>query len=302
MMREGLLKENIDGEALLWAHNRLIGRPEQRKILMMISDGAPVDDSTLSVNPGNYLERHLRAVIELIETRSPVELLAIGIGHDVTRYYRRAVTIVDAEELAGAMTEQLASLFGEESPRDTRRGAATRRMSRQPTARRPVRLVLAACAALVLASLACSGRSMPGSEPSGGDIQVAARPIDQFRIGAPTAAVRPAGIRRRAGNDVADSAGLRRALGVALPHARTAISSALPTPASGSSARLSMTPSGRPTGMRDFRMEPMVDSDGTRYPAQMGGRCRRPGVKDGLATVGFERNHRIAAIQARPDP
>ncbi|UCI08805.1 cobaltochelatase subunit CobT [Mesorhizobium sp. B1-1-8] len=126
MMREGLLKENIDGEALLWAHNRLIGRPEQRKILMMISDGAPVDDSTLSVNPGNYLERHLRAVIELIETRSPVELLAIGIGHDVTRYYRRAVTIVDAEELAGAMTEQLASLFGEESARDTRRGGMRR--------------------------------------------------------------------------------------------------------------------------------------------------------------------------------
>jgi cobaltochelatase CobT len=126
MMREGLLKENIDGEALLWAHNRLIARPEQRKILMMISDGAPVDDSTLSVNPGNYLERHLRAVIELIETRSPVELLAIGIGHDVTRYYRRAVTIVDAEELAGAMTEQLASLFGEESARETRRGGIRR--------------------------------------------------------------------------------------------------------------------------------------------------------------------------------
>ncbi len=123
MMREGLLKENIDGEALLWAHSRLIARPEQRKILMMISDGAPVDDSTLSVNPGNYLERHLRAAIELIETRSPVELLAIGIGHDVTRYYRRAVTIVDAEELAGAMTEQLAALFGEESGRDARRRA-----------------------------------------------------------------------------------------------------------------------------------------------------------------------------------
>jgi cobaltochelatase CobT len=121
MMREGLLKENIDGEALLWAHKRLIARPEQRKILMMISDGAPVDDSTLSVNPGNYLERHLRGVIDLIETRSPVELLAIGIGHDVTRYYRRAVTIVDAEELAGAMTEQLASLFSEESSRDGRR-------------------------------------------------------------------------------------------------------------------------------------------------------------------------------------
>ncbi len=126
MMREGLLKENIDGEALLWAHQRLMARTEQRKILMMISDGAPVDDSTLSVNPGNYLERHLRAVIELIETRSPVELLAIGIGHDVTRYYRRAVTIVDAEELAGAMTEQLASLFGEENVRESRRGGMRR--------------------------------------------------------------------------------------------------------------------------------------------------------------------------------
>ena len=113
MMREGLLKENIDGEALDWAHSRLLGRSEQRKILMMISDGAPVDDSTLSVNPGNYLERHLRYVIEEIETRSPVELIAIGIGHDVTRYYRRAVTIVDAEELGGAMTDKLAELFSE---------------------------------------------------------------------------------------------------------------------------------------------------------------------------------------------
>jgi cobaltochelatase CobT len=116
MMREGLLKENIDGEALDWAHQRLLGRPEQRKILMMISDGAPVDDSTLSVNPGNYLERHLRYVIEEIEIRSPVELIAIGIGHDVTRYYRRAVTIVDAEELGGAMTEKLAELFDENAP------------------------------------------------------------------------------------------------------------------------------------------------------------------------------------------
>jgi len=121
MMREGLLKENIDGEALDWAHKRLLGRSEQRKILMMISDGAPVDDSTLSVNPGNYLERHLRWVIEEIETRSPVELIAIGIGHDVTRYYRRAVTIVDAEELGGAMTEKLAELFDEESPGAPRR-------------------------------------------------------------------------------------------------------------------------------------------------------------------------------------
>jgi cobaltochelatase CobT len=116
MMREGLLKENIDGEALDWAHKRLLARSEQRKILMMISDGAPVDDSTLSVNPGNYLERHLRWVIEDIETRSPVELIAIGIGHDVTRYYRRAVTIVDAEELGGAMTEKLAELFDENPP------------------------------------------------------------------------------------------------------------------------------------------------------------------------------------------
>ncbi len=108
MMKEGLLKENIDGEALLWAHQRLIGRPEQRKILMVISDGAPVDDSTLSVNTGHYLERHLRAVIHQIENLSPVELIAIGIGHDVTRYYRRAVTLVDVEQLGGAIVENLA--------------------------------------------------------------------------------------------------------------------------------------------------------------------------------------------------
>ena len=115
MLREGLLKENIDGEALLWAHNRLIVRPEQRRILMVISDGAPVDDATLSVNPGNYLERHLRTVIDYVERRSPVELTAIGIGHDVTRYYRRAVTINDAEELGGTMMQNLAELFEEET-------------------------------------------------------------------------------------------------------------------------------------------------------------------------------------------
>lgn len=114
MMREGLLKENIDGEALTWAHKRLLGRPEQRRILMMISDGAPVDDTTLSANSGTYLEKHLRQVIHEIETRSPVELLAIGIGHDVTRWYSRAVTITDAEELGGAMTEKLAELFEEQ--------------------------------------------------------------------------------------------------------------------------------------------------------------------------------------------
>ncbi len=128
MMREGLLKENIDGEALMWAHNRIVGRPEQRKILMVISDGAPVDDSTLSVNAGNYLERHLRRVIEDIEDKSSVELSAIGIGHDVTRYYRKAVTIVDAEQLGGAMTEQLIGLFAEE--KEHGRAGTSSRVSR----------------------------------------------------------------------------------------------------------------------------------------------------------------------------
>ncbi|MDX5330452.1 MAG: cobaltochelatase subunit CobT, partial [Caulobacteraceae bacterium] len=120
MMREGLLKENIDGEALMWAHHRLLGRPEARRILMVISDGAPVDDSTLSVNSGHYLERHLREVIAEIEGKSPVQLIAIGIGHDVTRYYRRAVTIVDVEQLAGVIVDQLAELFDEEIRKPTR--------------------------------------------------------------------------------------------------------------------------------------------------------------------------------------
>ena len=123
MMKEGLLKENIDGEALEWAHRRMIGRPEARKILMVISDGAPVDDSTLSVNPANYLEKHLRDVIAMVERRKAVELIAIGIGHDVTRYYQRAVTITDVEQLAGAMTEQLAALLRQ---RPARAGEALR--------------------------------------------------------------------------------------------------------------------------------------------------------------------------------
>ena len=123
MMREGLLKENIDGEALLWAHNRMLARSEDRRILMVISDGAPVDDSTLSVNTGNYLERHLRQVIGMIEARSPVELIAVGIGHDVTRYYARAVTIMDAEQLGGTIIDQLAQLFDE----DAAAGAPRRR-------------------------------------------------------------------------------------------------------------------------------------------------------------------------------
>ncbi|WP_341711923.1 cobaltochelatase subunit CobT [Erythrobacter sp.] len=111
MMREGLLKENIDGEALLWAHTRLLARPEDRRILMVISDGAPVDDSTLSVNQAGYLESHLRKVIDWIEKQSPVQLAALGIGHDVTRYYKKSVTIMDVEQLGGTIIEQLAGLF-----------------------------------------------------------------------------------------------------------------------------------------------------------------------------------------------
>ncbi|WP_375206122.1 cobaltochelatase subunit CobT [Hyphococcus sp.] len=124
MMKEGLLKENIDGEALIWAHQRLLGRPESRRILMVISDGAPVDDTTSSANGGAYLERHLREVIGYIENRSPVELLAIGIGHDVTRYYRRALTIVDVDQLGGAIIDKLAELFDEDVPQQKGRGRA----------------------------------------------------------------------------------------------------------------------------------------------------------------------------------
>lgn len=123
MLREGILKENIDGEALLWAHERLLARHEDRRIMLVISDGAPVDDSTLSVNSGSYLERHLREVITYIENRSPVELLAIGIGHDVTRYYRRAVTITDVDQLGGAVVGQLTDLFDEDSGGPRRRVA-----------------------------------------------------------------------------------------------------------------------------------------------------------------------------------
>jgi cobaltochelatase CobT len=130
MMKEGLLKENIDGEALEWAHRRMVARPEARKILMVISDGAPVDDSTLSVNPANYLEKHLRDVIAMVERRRAVELIAIGIGHDVTRYYQHAVTITDVDQLAGAMTEQLATLF-DRDPRARARLSGTGRTFRR---------------------------------------------------------------------------------------------------------------------------------------------------------------------------
>ena len=182
MMREGLLKENIDGEALDWAHKRLLARPEQRKILMMISDGAPVDDSTLSVNPGNYLERHLRWVIEEIETRSPVELIAIGIGHDVTRYYRRAVTIVDAEELGGAMTDKLAELFEEHAAEEP---------ARPPRAQaRGVIVARAGCAgivcrcwsrALIAVGVATRWRSAASPARAGARSTSRATPIDSFR-------------------------------------------------------------------------------------------------------------------------
>jgi cobaltochelatase CobT len=141
MMREGLLKENIDGEALIWAHQRLVHRTEQRRILMVISDGAPVDDSTLSVNSGHYLERHLRTVIAEIENASPVELIAIGIGHDVRRYYRRAVTIVDVEQLGGAITDQLAELFDEE-PRAAK-GRVSPTLQAPPTVQGPSPLAAA---------------------------------------------------------------------------------------------------------------------------------------------------------------
>ncbi len=170
MMREGLLKENIDGEALLWAHDRLLNRREQRKIMMVISDGAPVDDSTLSVNVGNYLERHLRQVIEEIETRSPVELIAIGIGHDVTRYYKRAVTIVDAEQLGGAMTEQLADLFDENGKAPNPVAMAVPPLTRQMT--RPAGAVTGASAGAprygglkTATKQAVKARSGPPSKP-----------------------------------------------------------------------------------------------------------------------------------------
>ncbi|MEM8916000.1 MAG: cobaltochelatase subunit CobT, partial [Pseudomonadota bacterium] len=132
MLREGILKENIDGEALMWAHSRLISRPEERRILMVISDGAPVDDSTLSVNSGSYLERHLKKVIDYLEKLSPVQVLAIGIGHDVTRYYRRAVTLVDAEQLGGIMVDKLAELFDEPSPREAQRAGRAAGRPRTP--------------------------------------------------------------------------------------------------------------------------------------------------------------------------
>ena len=209
MMREGLLKENIDGEALDWAHKRLLARTEQRKILMMISDGAPVDDSTLSVNPGNYLERHLRWIIEEIELRSPVELIAIGIGHDVTRYYRRAVTIVDAEELGGAMTEKLAELFEEHAVADQRQRAEARRLSASRSDASALacasrRSLVAALAGGVAASARCrpARRRPPPNRRSHRGPRAAARRVRHPRSVAPSV--------RRCSNSAADWCSARR--------------------------------------------------------------------------------------------
>ena len=111
MLKDGLLKENIDGESLLWALDRIWKRKEERKILMVISDGAPVDDSTISTNPSNYLEKHLKQVIKFIENKTNIEIIAIGIGHNVNKYYKKAVTINDPDQLGGTMIKNFIELF-----------------------------------------------------------------------------------------------------------------------------------------------------------------------------------------------
>ena len=197
MMREGLLKENIDGEALLWAHHRLIGAAEERKILMVISDGAPVDDSTLSVNPGNYLERHLRQVIDWIETRSPVELVAIGIGHDVTRYYSRAVTIMDAEQLGGTMMGKLASLFDKEEHKGIRAARGPRGDPKAAGAgggagrRRALSLrsILRSLFVVCLLATACAGASPPPAVAQKPRLEVPRTSSQPFQIDDPSAKI-----------------------------------------------------------------------------------------------------------------
>ena len=223
MLREGILKENIDGEALLWAHNRLLPRTEERKIMMVISDGAPVDDSTLSVNPGNYLERHLRDVIDWIETRSPVELIAIGIGHDVTRYYRRAVTIVDADQLGGTMMEQLASLFDEEETKESVRAARGRASSPKaarlaPASRAAAPPDLALHPPLAVRRLPARHRLRRRLAAAGGGAGAAARDQDLLAALQDRRSVgqdhRPPGLARRP-RDVGQHAPFRRLVGPA---------------------------------------------------------------------------------------
>ena len=300
MMREGLLKENIDGEALMWAHQRLIARPEQRKILMVISDGAPVDDSTLSVNPGNYLERHLRAVIELIETRSPVELIAIGIGHDVTRYYRRAVTIVDAEELAGAMTEQLASLFDEETLRDIRRGGGRRRPDEwlSSSRRADARLAVPGCReAPPCSTLAAArrirllaARSTPSPLPSSGSRFRPGR-SPSFHIGRDETRFGP--LEFVGGLEMTSSSrnfGALSAMRFLTPGADFI---GVADTGFWFFGTITRDAEQRPTGIADFRMVQMVDEAGQPIDDEVAGRCRGPGGQ------GRRRHRRLRAQPPR---
>ncbi len=304
MMREGLLKENIDGEALDWAHKRLLARTEQRKILMMISDGAPVDDSTLSVNPGNYLERHLRWVIEEIETRSPVELIAIGIGHDVTRYYRRAVTIVDAEELGGAMTEKLAELFEEnaaaERPRAAARGDAwrDRRMAAPPLARRRHRCWRRAADRRRLALRWPQAlRYQPGADAHR---RRRPTPIDVLRQPRSVAdALRRAGIPRRPRAHL-DISSRSAAFPRCASSPTAAISSRSPTTAPGCAAASSIATAGPPASPTP-RWRRCSGPTASRSPRAAGTTPNRSPSDDGTLYVGIERVEKIVRFDYRRD-
>ena len=307
MMREGLLKENIDGEALDWAHKRLLARTEQRKILMMISDGAPVDDSTLSVNPGNYLERHLRWVIEEIETRSPVELIAIGIGHDVTRYYRRAVTIVDAEELGGAMTEKLAELFDEHAAAEPRRRAEARRVSdgRHRACRRLARAKSAEPSPpLFAAALAARGRSAArrrrraAAPPAA--IEVRAAAVAAFDVREPSR--RQFGLLEFRGGLVAAPRRYKEFGGL----------SAIRVAADGAHF-IAVTDKGwwfrgrivydgtRPIGIADAEMAPMLGADGQPLAARGWYDTESLAEDGGTLYVGIERVHQIVRFDYGKD-
>ncbi len=264
----------------------------------MISTARRSTISTLSVNPGNYLERHLRGVIELIETRSPVELLAIGIGHDVTRYYRRAVTIVDAEELAGAMTEQLASLFGEETTRDTRRRRlASRRMTTPLTGRFPL-YSLSQWAALGVFAL--TGEQSVRAAPAGVErLEVSARPIRDFQIGSTETRFGP--LEFVGGLELTSTSSDLGALS----------SFRFLTPGEDFIGvadtgfwffgTITRDADGKPAGIADFRMQQMFDRSGHVSSRKWEVDAEGLAVKDGVATVGFERDHRIAQFNIEPD-
>ena len=309
MMREGLLKENIDGEALDWAHKRLLGRSEQRKILMMISDGAPVDDSTLSVNPGNYLERHLRHIIEEIETRSPVELIAIGIGHDVTRYYRRAVTIVDAEELGGAITEKLAELFSETHGAAPRHAATGRAGCIRESMRTPHQPPPLACntrrrgfrSAALPASRAAQTAVQPPPKPAVADeysvtapvsIEVNARPMPSFDT-RDRSHVRFGSLEYRSGLVLTSRVSrLRRIVGPAARRQGRALHRASATRAAGSPAASSIT--GREmTGLDDVEASPMLGPDGRPITARGWFDSESIALDGSLVYVGLERVNQV---------